>query len=274
MGNRRGALRRVGVKRKGPRARAEDYDAMREGLRDGETERQRKRRELQREKEKEARLLASAEENSEGGNEMSSRELSRVVSETVNFFISQMQGCPEASSRLKIMERFLEDEQVSPFLPQYYPRGQDAKVQFEFLKNYQQELDDVKGAQSADKLARKAVLLDAAVSTTVTSTKALSKVLKIHPSNLRVAIGRRRTVRLAGTPFVLVKRKKRPGVPEAVKEVVIKWWTEETRVSPNRKEIVQKWLCRNTYAKHCTHYLLQTQVQVQFLAVARELSCA
>jgi len=59
----------------------------------------------------------------------------------------KMQGCTEASSRLKIMERFLEDERVFPFLPVYYPWGQDAKAQFEFLKNYQSELDAVKGVQ-------------------------------------------------------------------------------------------------------------------------------
>jgi hypothetical protein len=263
MGNARHAQRRVGVKRKGPHARAEDYDAMRVGLRDGEAERQRKCRELQREREREARLLSTVEEESRGANEMSPRELLRVVSETVNFFMIQMRGCPDASSRLKIMELFLEDESVSLFLPQYYPRGQDAKVQFEFLKNYQHELQVVKSVHSADMLARKAVLLDAAVSTTVTSTKELSRVLQVHPSNLRVAISRRRTVRLAGTPFALARRKKRPGVPNEVKELVLKWWTEETRVSPNRKEIVQKWISRNVKEQHCTHYLLETQVNIQ-----------
>jgi hypothetical protein len=116
----------------------------------------------------------------------------------------------------------------------------------------------VKGSHLADMLARKAVLLDAAVSSTVTNAKALSRVLKVHPRNLRVAISRRRTVRLAGTPFALAKRKKRPGLPNAVKELVLKWWTEETRVSPNRKEIVQKWISRNVREQHCTHYLLET----------------
>ena len=223
MGNAKGAQRRAGVKRKGPSARAEDYDAMREGLREGEAERQRKRRELQREREREARLLATTEEGRGEGNELSSRELLRVVSETVNFFMSQMQGCLEAQSRLKIMELFLQDECVSPFLPEYYPCVEDAKVQFEFLKNYQHELNIVKGSHLADMLARKAVLLDAAVSSTVTNAKALSRVLKVHPRNLRVAISRRRTVRLTGTPFALAKRKKRPGVPNAVKELVLKW---------------------------------------------------
>lgn len=260
MGNARAAQNRAGVKRKGPRARVEEYNAMRERLREGEAERQRKHRQLQRERVRDAQLLAVAEEEPDEGKEMSSRELLRVVSELVNFFMTQMECCPEASSRLKIMECFLEHECVSVFLPEYYPRGQDAKVQNEFLKNYQHELEVVKGVHSADMLARKAVLLDAAVSTSVTSTKDLSRFLKVHPTNLRVAIRRRRTVRLGATPFALARRKRRPGVPNEVKDVVSKWWTEETRVSPNRKEIVQKWISRNVKEQHCTHYLLETQV--------------
>ena len=43
MANKRLGERRTGFKRKGHCRRAEDYDAMREGLRDEEAERQRKR---------------------------------------------------------------------------------------------------------------------------------------------------------------------------------------------------------------------------------------
>jgi len=41
MANKRLQERRAGFKRKGPRGRDEDYDAMRENLGDGEVERQR-----------------------------------------------------------------------------------------------------------------------------------------------------------------------------------------------------------------------------------------
>jgi hypothetical protein len=80
----------------------------------------------------------------------------------------------------------------------------------------------VKGVHSADMLARKAVLLDAAVSTSVTSTKDLSRILKVHPTNLRVALSRRRTVHLGATPLALARRKRRPGVSNELKEVVSK----------------------------------------------------
>jgi len=131
---------------------------MREGLKDGEVERQHRRCQLVREREAATRLLVVQDEELVIEREMSPQEQSLIVAEIVDFFILKMQGCLEASFRLKIIERFLEDERISLFLPQYYPHGKDAKVQFEFLKNYPLELGVVKGNQLADILARKAVI--------------------------------------------------------------------------------------------------------------------
>jgi len=137
--------------------------------------------------------------------EMSPQKQSLIVAKIVDFFILKMQGCLEASFRLKIMECFLKDERVSPFLLECYPCGEDAKAQFEFFKNYRLELDAVKGIQSTDMLTKKVVLLDAAISTSLTSTKALSWVLKVQLVNLRVAITRRSIMRLNPKPIALAK---------------------------------------------------------------------
>jgi len=72
---------------------------------------------LVREREKTTWLLVVQEEELEVEREISSREISVVLFEIVDFFILKMQGCLETNSRLKIMEHFLEDEHVSPFLP-------------------------------------------------------------------------------------------------------------------------------------------------------------
>ena len=276
MGDARNASKRAGAKKKGPRARAAEDNESRDSRREWETERKRKWRQqqlereenakllanhevLEREREEEAMLLPTTLDSVEEASELSSRKVCQVVSEIVNFFMSKLQACSTVSTRLKIMECFLEDELIKPFLPKYYPCKQDALVQFELLQNYQHELEAVKGAQSADKLARKAVLLDAAVSTHGTNIKDLSRILRVNPPSLRRAL-RRKIVRLETTPFALAKRKRRPGMSEETKDLVVKWWTQETRVSPNRKDTVQKWISPKTYETHCTHYLLETQV--------------
>ena len=128
-----------------------------------------------------------------------------VLSEIVDYFILKMRGCPKASSRLKIVEYFLEDERISPFILEYYPCGEDAKAQFEFLKIYRLELDAMKGVQSPHMLARKSVLFDAAISTSVNSTIALSRVLKVHLANLKTAITCCMSLRSLPKPFELAK---------------------------------------------------------------------
>jgi len=170
------------------------------------------------------------------------------VAKIVDFFILKMQDCLESSFRLKIIECFLDDECISPFFSKYYPRREEAKAQFEFLKNYWLELDAMKGVQSVDMLARKVVLLDSAISTSMTRTKALSLVAITYRSIVRVNL----------KPFVLAKQKKRLGLPVETTDLVMKWWTAETRICPNRKNIIQKWTSPNTYDKHCTYYLLKS----------------
>jgi hypothetical protein len=45
--------------------------------------------------------------------------------------------------------------------------------------------------------------------------------------------------------------------PESVKAAVILWWTEETRVNPNVKDIQRKCLGCNVYDTHDAHLLLK-----------------
>jgi len=59
--------------------------------------------------------------------------------------------------------------------------------------------------------------------------------------------------------------KREGGISEAVKVVVTAWWTEESRVSPNRKDIRRKRLGRNVYDTHPAHLLMETQVHSRML---------
>ena len=69
----------------------------------------------------------------------------------------------------------------------------------------------------------------------------VGKLLNIHPRNLYSALGRvlesdALSNRLA---FDLCKRKSTyGGLSHEVKETIVRFWTEHTRVSPNKKDIV------------------------------------
>jgi hypothetical protein len=51
-----------------------------------------------------------------------------------------------------------------------------------------------------------------------------------------------------------------------VLDVVTHWWNVETRVSPNKKDVVQKRIPGSKIVKeHAMHYLLESQVRSLFI---------
>jgi hypothetical protein len=50
-------------------------------------------------------------------------------------------------------------------------------------------------------------------------------------------------------------------VGEAVKEVVIMWWIQETRVSPNRKQVARRRIVAGVYNEKPLHFLMEPQVR-------------
>ena len=48
----------------------------------------------------------------------------------------------------------------------------------------------------------------------------------------------------------------------ATKNAAVSWWISETRMSPNRKEVVRKRIGLGKYEEKPTQYLLETQVDL------------
>jgi len=66
---------------------------------------------------------------------------------------------------------------------------------------------------------------------------------------------------LEGTKWVKSDRKQwSDAIIENVKQIVLKWWTEETRVSPNAKDVVRHLITANNWERHATHFLQESQV--------------
>lgn len=58
----------------------------------------------------------------------------------------------------------------------------------------------------------------------------------------------------------LPKRRQRSVVLDAETAIqVIDWWSSQTRVSPQKKDVVNKWLAPKEYEQHATHFLIETQ---------------
>ena len=192
------------------------------------------------------------------------RENSRISLKICRAIVQGLKECPNLSGRRDIMDRVLRHCTVSPFLPDCYHRPQDARARDAFIDSFKHELALVKVANSHDLLARKSALLDAAVSSGCNvGVNALSRVLDTTKKSISIAIKRR--VPEAGfqgpLPKLRLSRQKRAGLSEDVKQCVLQWWTLQTKVSPNKKDIVRHRVGRNLWLPpHPTHYLCETQV--------------
>ena len=157
-----------------------------------------------------------------------------------------------------------------PLLPEYYPRPQEAKVIHVFMQNFKNELQLVKMANSNDLLARKSALLDAAVSLGVDArVSVLSRVLETSTDNINIAMNRRvyGLSPIERVPRLRLNLQKREGLSDYIKQQVEDWWNSQTKVSPNKKDVVRHNVGRNLWAEpHPTHYLCEIQVTFFFLS--------
>lgn len=269
MGNARNQQRRVGVRRLGPaqRAQALQEELLRPDVviaRERAAERQRQCRIRKRAVQEASRLLPTADDGAPL-REIGRRDASRVSNKIVQFIIEEFQGLSRGPEfRKAVLESMLRNNALSPHLPDYYSCPSEARAQHSFIQSYRTELESLKIPTSREKLVRKTTLLEAAISTNVPGVRALSRVLGTKKSNISNAIQRRQILESTGSSvFTLAERRKREGLSNNTKALVNLWWTSETRVSPNKKDVTRKRLGPKTYEVHPTHFLLESLVCYQ-----------
>lgn len=99
---------------------------------------------------------------------------------------------------------------------------------------------------------------------------AASRCIGMNRRTLRRAVARRRmlNVREQGVLWSKSDRKKRKdALSQETIEAVVSWWTEETRVSPSKKDIRRKRIGVRQYISHAGHWLEESQVRVPLFSL-------
>lgn len=270
---------RNGVSRPGPTERAAAArleEVRRASVAEAARERKTRQRARDREREQETLLLASMPPNHDIEDHLTVRDLNRISLRIAQNIVHELRSCPGPETRKDVMERVMRHNTVWPLLPIYYPRPQEAKATHLFMQNFKHELQLVKVANSNELLARKSVLLDAAVSLGIDGVNALSRVLDTTTESISVALNRRIYANpdLDAVPRLRISRAKRGGLTDYVKQCIVAWWNGQTKVSPNKKDIVQHRVGRNVWDEpHPTHYLCESQVSY-FLKIVYYVHCS
>ena len=264
MGVTRTTQERQGLKRPGPATRGPIEDSL--ALKRMEVaERKRSSRaaaRLAEEAAREAEIADAPDDREEPSDAINSRDQRRVGLAIASSISKALLVCPNARSRKLCMQYVLSHTLVRRDLPEYILPVKEAMVQQEIVAGVTRALEENKTAASAINLATKHTILTAAVSAKAGSSfRGVAKVLDIHPRNLQSAVSRRVAIDDGGFLWTLSVRKKRSdGLTEYVKAVVILWWAQNTRVSPNRKEIARKRTGPGEWDEKPTHFLMETQV--------------
>lgn len=194
---------------------------------------------------------------------MSERELRRVFLLIADSIRAHLSACPGPLSRKIVLKKVLDHKRVVEDLPDHILPSKVALAYKEVIAGVSSQLDTVKRANSAAKLAAKHAILDATVSCqTESSVRQVALALGVHHRNVHMAINRR--VVLSATGHFLfsltVRRKRTDGLKEEERIVIITWWVCESRVSPNKKDVTCKRLSPGVFDEKPTHYLQETQV--------------
>jgi hypothetical protein len=194
---------------------------------------------------------------------MTRREENILASVIVECILRNLDVCPGPRSRRLVIGRVLNHNRLCVDVPDYVLPKKVAVAQQEILRGVTIRLDEVRSANSASKLAIKHAILDASIlEQGDSSARQVAKVLRIHHRNVSKAVVRREVMHTAGDfLFSLSVRTKRvDGIALHEKQIIIKWWISETRVSPNKKDVTRKRISANVRDEKPTHYLQETQV--------------
>jgi hypothetical protein len=175
------------------------------------------------------------------------REMDRISLCIAQYIVGELRNCPGPLSRIDVLERLMRCNIVWLLLPAYYPRLQEAKVIHNFIENFKYELQLVKVANSNEFLVRKSALVDAAASLEIDGVTTLLRVLNTTTKSINLALHRKVYAPdvVERFPRLYLVREKKAGLSEYVKECIEVWWNGQTKVSPNKKDIVMHQVARN-----------------------------
>lgn len=120
------------------------------------------------------------------------------------------------------------------------------------------------GSRKSHLVMAKDIICTLASSEHMTSSRSVAEVLGVDRRNIRKGVNRRVQLDLENQAFWRTNRRRERSdtISEATKSLVISWWTKETTISPNRKDIRRRLRGVKDYEEHVTHYLQCSQVSV------------
>ena len=168
----------------------------------------------------------------------------------------------EKQDKIEVMAEFLDDKHIQPLIRE---KSIATHMHTSVISALKSSLQVLKVPKCNDELFMKRgalTLIANGLGDQEVSLRRASEVLGIHPRNLYLA---RERLQRDGTSSQMhlkqCQRQPRNDFPTSeIKELVVSFWTAESRVSPNKKDICRQRIGPKLYEKHPIHLLDDSQV--------------
>ena len=144
------------------------------------------------------------------------------------------------------------------------PNYSEMEHAWEAVGNIAKGWQQIKGCHSKDDQRARNVIIPMVASLN-TNMRQTSLLTGIHRRNFHVGIVRRLSLdaRVDRSLWALCGKSKRiDSTPLKVCELIVDFWCFNSRVSPNRKDVVRKRIGSGIWETHATHHLMESQVHL------------
>ena len=208
-------------------------------------------------------LRALCEEVESQGSEDSNINVERSMSRMAENFA--IQWYQETAGRGLQYQRSLVPKILKHVIWQsVLPNYSEMEHAWETVGNIARGWQQIKGCHSKDDQRARNVIIPMVASVN-TSMRQTSLLTGIHRRNLQVGIVRRLSLdaRVDRSLWALCGKSKRvDATPLNVCELIVEFWSLNSRVSPNRKDVVRKRIDSGMWETHATHHLMESQVHL------------
>lgn len=167
-----------------------------------------------------------------------------------------------------VLEKLMEEPLLQPALPEAVLKRDEREHCRVVCNGIAEAWSELKYGVEKDKYLARNVIEAAVISVDDSrSVLAASRCIGMNRRTLRRAVSRRRLLneREEGVLWCKSDRKKRKdALSQETIDAVISWWTEETRVSPSKKDIRRKRIGVRQFITHAGHWLEESQVREEF----------
>lgn len=162
-----------------------------------------------------------------------------------------------------VLEKVVGHALLKDCTPTYLQDVAVIKSNHAIVQSFKRGLEDhLTGRRPKTRTLAKDIVCTLATSDLNMSNREVARTLGVDRRNITKSIERRLQLDASGTLFWTSRRRavRVDSMPSELKALVVQWWTSDTSISPNRKDISRRRVGVNEFEEHPKHYLQISQV--------------